>query len=255
MSDLIGLFQPEITDFGRSGGTKLRFTKPRLHPAGPTIPFGHVGPHWTIPARNHRFRSFRRHKAALYETPLAPCWAHHSLRSCRTSLDYSSPKSQISVVPAAQSCALRNPACTLLGPPFPSVMSDLIGLFQPEITDFGRSSGAKLRFTKPRLHPAGPTIPFGHVGPRWTIPARNHRFRSFQRRKAALYETPLAPCWTHHLRWSADLSSRLSARPRRRLRGPAAQRGVSVSRSSAAPAACRRAGRPRPIRGKRWCRG
>src|SRR5690606_36892890 len=59
----------------------------------------------------------------------------------------------------------------LLGPPFPSVMSDLIGLFQPEITDFGRSSGAKLRFTKPRLHPAGPTIPFGHVGPHWTNPA------------------------------------------------------------------------------------
>src|SRR5690606_30625936 len=101
--------------------------------------------------------------------------------------------------------------------------TDLIGLFQPEITDFGRSSGAKLRFAKPRLHPAGPTIPFGHVGPHWTIPARNHRFRSFQRRKAALRETRLAFCWTHHLRWSADLISRLSARPRPPLRWSAAQ--------------------------------
>src|SRR5690606_5362246 len=133
----------------------------------------------------------------------------------------------------------------LLGPPFPSVMSDLIGLFQPEITDFGRSSGAKLRFAKPRLHPAGPTIPFGHVGPHWTIPGA----------KAALRETRLAFCWTHHLRWSTDLISKLSARPRPPLRWSAAQRAVSVSRSSAAPAACRRAGRPRPIRGRRWSRG
>src|SRR5690606_40621301 len=66
--------------------------------------------------------------------------------------------------------------------------------------------------------PAGPTIPFGHVGPHWTIPARNHRFRSFQRRKAALRETPLAPCWTHHLRWSTDLISKLSARDRKSTR-------------------------------------
>src|SRR5690606_14480526 len=56
----------------------------------------------------------------------------------------------------------------LLGPPFPSVMSDLIGLFQ--------------------------------------------------RRKAALRETRLAFCWTHHLRWSTDLISKLSARPRPPLR-------------------------------------
>src|SRR5690606_10162536 len=68
--------------------------------------------------------------------------------SMHTSLDYSSPKSKISVVPAAQSCALRNPACTLLGPPFPSAMSDLIGLFQ----------GPKLRFAKPGWHSAGLTI-------------------------------------------------------------------------------------------------
>src|SRR5690606_5919613 len=59
----------------------------------------------------------------------------------------------------------------LLGPPFPSVMSDLIGLFQPEITDFGRSSGAKLRFAKPRLHPAGLTI---SVGQRISSPNSAH---------------------------------------------------------------------------------
>src|SRR5690606_2508346 len=117
-----------------------------------------------------------------------------------TSLDYSSPKSQISVVPAAQSCASRNPACTLLGPPPLSVMLDLVEQFQPETTDGGRPSGAKLRFAKPRLHPAGPTASFCHAGSRWTISARNHRLRSLQRRKAALYETPPAFCWTHHLR-------------------------------------------------------
>src|SRR5690606_1111971 len=88
-------------------------------------------------------------------------------------------------------------------------MSDLIGLFQPEITDFGRSSGAKLRFTKPRLHPAGPTIPFGHVGPHWTIPGA----------KAALRETRLAFCWTHHLRWSTDLISNSAHGPSRPFDG------------------------------------
>src|SRR5690554_566322 len=40
MSDLIGLFQPEITDFGRSSGTKLRFAKPGWHSAGLTISVG-----------------------------------------------------------------------------------------------------------------------------------------------------------------------------------------------------------------------
>src|SRR5690606_38076179 len=91
--------------------------------------------------------------------------------SMHTSLDYSSPKSQISVVPAAQSCASRNPACTLLGPPPLSVMLDLVEQFQPETTDFGRSSGAKLRFTKPRLRSAGLTI---SVGQRISFPNSAH---------------------------------------------------------------------------------